>query len=89
MAHEMTTEQLFEAVRVYLKNRIEHGGKEVVNLNNLGDEILSEVEFSIYHNEIVGREIGNNSLEYLELFQEMMVDAKVTSELNLPRRFYS
>lgn len=89
LAHSMTTLQLFEAVRVYLKNRIEHGGKEIVSEDNLADEILSEEEFRIYHNEIVRREIKINSLEYLELFQEMMVDAKVTNEMNLPRRFYS
>ena len=85
----MTTSQLFEAVRVYLKNRIEHGGREIVNQDNLCNEILSEEEFRIYHNEIVGREIDKGSIEYLELFQEMFIDAKVTNKMNLPRRFYS
>jgi len=89
IAHEMTIEQLYKSVKVYLKNRIEHRGKEKISEENLADEILSEEEFRIYYNEIYGREKASNSIEYITLFQEMMLDAKVTEEIFLPRRFYS
>ncbi len=81
---EASREQLYEAVRIYLKDRISAGGKEVVNLEN---EISCENDFGIYHYEIIRREISEErarNSEYMILFQEMLMEAKVIEERMYP-----
>lgn len=89
LAHSMKLEQLYEAVRVYLRNRIENNGREKISEDNFGDLILSPEEFRIYYNEIMGREKGETAHEYWGLFQEMMYEAGVVEERVFPRKFYS
>jgi hypothetical protein len=76
-------EQLYEAVEVYLKNRISAGGKEIINLEN---EISCDSDFNIYHYEIIRREITGEKRpsEYMIFFQEMLMEAKIIKERMYP-----
>jgi len=83
-----STEELYEAVRIYLKDRINSGGKEVVNFEN---EIPCERDFNLYHAEIIRREIAEEkrNSEYMIFFQEMLIQAKIINERMYDVRFYS
>ncbi len=90
MAKKMPKDELYLAVRIYLKDRINANGKDVVNLER---KISAGFEFMIFEREIINREINERTVgsesEYFSLFQDLLIKAKIMKEKIFPVGFYS
>ncbi len=90
MARKMSKDELYLAVRIYLKRRIDAGGKEVMNLE---DEISTGFEFDILEREVIQREIDERTVgrdsEYFRLFQDNLIKAGIMKKKIFPVGFYS
>lgn len=90
MARKMSKCELYSAIRVYLKKRIEVGGKEVMNLE---DEISTGFEFDILEREVIQRGIDERTMgadsEYFKLFQDNLIKAGIMKKKIFPVGFYS